>query len=211
MTDAKDLKEASIVLLAQNFNPSIFNPHWLITKGVIKEENIKFEQSSFTPKEVRILTDTFEMIVLQDRLLINYLPNEEVMEAVIQNLMHHIFNLLPEVPYMAMGINFKWEININNQYFSTLNKRLLNEENPFLKYFPSENSLYGINLNNQFLDSLQNFTLQPFINETQSGVVGIFNYHFDVSLIIEKVHHLAKAINDMTKYYTQSKKIMECV
>ena len=211
MAENKDFKEASIVLLAKNFNPSIFNPYWLITKGVVKEENLKMDQSSFTPNEVRILTDTFEMIVLQDKLLINYVPNEEVMEGVIQNLMHHILNLLPEVPYMAMGINFKWEIRRNNKDYHNLNKSLLNVENPLLKFFPSENSIYGVNLNNHFLDSVQHFTLQPFIHDSQFGFLGIFNYHFDVSQIGEKVYNLAKAINEIKKYYIHSTLIMECI
>ena len=98
-----ELQGVSIVVVG-SFNPAIFQPHWLSSKGLIREDEASESRVEIIHKDIAIFsTNWFGLQVTDDKFVLDskdptkYLP--------IRDLACGIFQILEHTPIRAFGFN----------------------------------------------------------------------------------------------------------
>ncbi len=104
------LRRADIVILAAAHNPSIIAPQWLKDNSLIVEEP---EHFIHTPALSLFESKTFSLVVEQERLQITAKKQNERSLRSLANICGNYVKLLPHIPYIALGFNLVWSIEID--------------------------------------------------------------------------------------------------
>src|SRR5262249_40918164 len=96
---------SAVVIVAQQFNPTIFTQHWLIDRGILARDEL-MEGSLFSDFVVQVRSRYFQMLVLPEQL--QFVPSVacEAQQQLLIDKVGAIINLLPQTPYKALGLNF---------------------------------------------------------------------------------------------------------
>ena len=105
----KELAHANVVVVAQQMNPSVFNPSWLLENEIVAKEEMARE-AIFTPQLVSVQAAHFSLLVAPDRLQVALLNPKDEQNAQAVELVGTIVKLLPHTPYTAIGLNMTWLI-----------------------------------------------------------------------------------------------------
>ena len=98
-----EIKNLSIVLVG-NFNPSIIQPHWLASKGLIREEEANEAKIDLIHNEYACFNlDWARIEIWLDKFAIS--TTREPYFEIIRDLCIGIFSALKETPVKAIGIN----------------------------------------------------------------------------------------------------------
>ena len=105
-------REGASIMMVGSFNPSIFQPHWLATKGLIRTEEAEAATIAIIQEQVAdFKTEWFQMQVLQNRFLIHTLDATHY--SPVRDLAAGIFSLLSHTPISRIVIgrafHFKME------------------------------------------------------------------------------------------------------
>jgi hypothetical protein len=99
-----DLDQASIVILARNYNPSIVSKEWLLSKGIITESLVNFVH---VPAFSMVEGELVQLVLDENRLqLILKQPNRDNLHVLTECASRFVASL-PETPYIAVGLNFR--------------------------------------------------------------------------------------------------------
>jgi len=94
------------VVMLGSFNPSIFQPRWLASLGMIRAEEAESATIAIIQTQVTdFQTDWFRMQVLQNRFLLQSLDATHY--GPVRDLVAGIFRLLPHTPVNRIGIS-RW-------------------------------------------------------------------------------------------------------
>lgn len=118
------LENLSIVVIAKDFNISIFKPFWLMKNKIFHEEEFQ-GNILITPPAVQIPTDNFQFVLLPDRLQMSMHRQYPDAKSDIDRIVGGIVKTLPQTPYTAVGINFNYLIAPEDEdVFSSWNRKL---------------------------------------------------------------------------------------
>ena len=106
-----ELRRADIVIMASAHNPSIISPQWLKDKSLIAEESDHFVH---TPDFSLFDSESFSLIVDHQRLQITVKKQDKNSLESLANIASNYIELLPHIPYKALGLNFVWTIEVDN-------------------------------------------------------------------------------------------------
>lgn len=214
MTLVKELKVQSIVVLAQSFNPSVFNRHWLIKNNFIEEESV-LPNSIFVPGVTQLSTKKFNLVVVPEQLQFNIGHQSVNLDDEIKNTLLPIIEKLQEIPYKAVGLNFNWFVNDSEKSIKELCQELffISESKLFQK-FETENSRFGSYMSMDFGKSRLKLDIKPVnsleikTKESSEYIQFAFNFH-----IVLKLDDSAKELIDTLKQWSnfknESKKIID--
>jgi hypothetical protein len=106
------VQETATIAMVGSFNPSIFQPHWLAAKGLIRTQEAEAATIAIIQEQVAdFKTDWFRLQVLQNRFLIHTL--DATHHGPIRDLVAGIFSLLLHTPVnsvtIARSFHFKME------------------------------------------------------------------------------------------------------
>lgn len=179
------LHDYNVVVVAQNLNPSIFTQLWLVKQGIFSEDEFK-QGSFFTPAAVNILTDSANLLVVPDRLQLTFLK-QELQQEVAKKVIGTVVETLPHTPYTAIGFNFNWiiEPEDDKEFPATLRRLFLPDKNPLAGTFDSNDARFGIYMSKNTITMRLKLDIKPFI--VTSPAIGKkevlqlnFNFHKDV-------------------------------
>ncbi len=111
----KKLGLASIVLLAQNHNPSILSPEFLSAKKIVEGTPSNFAHTQVV-SVVEYTDQQLSINVTPDRFTANFggnINDKSVAEMV--RIVSSYFTHLPETPITAVGINFHGELTFRSE------------------------------------------------------------------------------------------------
>jgi hypothetical protein len=182
----KELKVQSIVILAQNFNPSVFNQHWLVSNNFLDEKDI-LPNSLFTPAFAQIISSKCNLLVLPEQLQFSS-TNLDYTETNLNNCLIPILRKLQETPYKAVGINFNWFINDEgNKTICDLSRELFyRKDSDIYSKFDTNDARFGIYLSKDFDGVRLKLDIKPIkFAEIGSSIVKdyiqlSFNFHMDL-------------------------------
>ena len=106
--------EATNIVIAGQFNPAIFSPHWLSSVGLIDS----FEADSSVvnvihPDLTSFQCDWFQLIVERERITVNSINAVSIR---VYDLVLRLFgDILPHTPLRAFGINYLSHFRVNAQ------------------------------------------------------------------------------------------------
>ncbi|MHB1034642.1 MAG: hypothetical protein ACYC35_08865 [Pirellulales bacterium] len=178
-----ELRHANVVIAARQFNPTIFSQLWLVRHGIAEEGDFQGE-SVFTPAFVQVRAPHFVLLVLPEQLQFAPLPPEEKQGSLVLDKIGQIIQLLPETPYVAVGLNFNWHVAIDASHFAAFSRALFFRENPLFNQFNEDGARFGGYLSKDVFDARLKLDVKPVRVETSEGVVDqllfAFNFHKDV-------------------------------
>lgn len=215
------IEHLSIVILAKDFNLSIFKPFWLMKNSIFREEELQ-GNIVITPPAVQIPTENFQFTVLPDRLQMVIPRPYPNAEDDIARILGQIVKTLPHTPYTALGINFNYLVAPESEdTFSTWNRKLFASplsnklQSPkdvnarFGSYFSFDVLGFRLKVDIKPIKAPANIeTLCKSWNSGQDLVRLNFNFHSDVvntkppaNYVLDKLGKWAKALS-LTKKLT---------
>lgn len=212
----KELKTNSIVILAQSFNPSIFNRYWLVSNEFI-DDKIILPNSVFAPNVTQVATKEFSLLVLPEQLQFNSLADNKDFKSDIEKTLKPIVSRLKEIPYKACGINFHWFVDDEAIGIGELSKKFFYYNNSRLhQEFQSEDSRYGVYMSKNFENARVKLDVKPTsVTENSTGVKNefiqfSFNFHIDLAQGSAS-QELINFINNWSKFKTEAEKLTSLV
>lgn len=197
--------DTHFVLIANNFNLSIFRETWFVNEGILTQEEINPTTSLFTPNIIQIDNEEFYMTIELNKLQI-YLKGKDNHKRF--NLVNKIVHKLSHVPYLACGLNFNYLIDdFDNILGSTLFSR--NEDKLFDEFKnPSDKSLFGVYLSKNYMDTRLKLSVLPSRvipageNVEKDFMYYQFNFHVDLKEknFLEKIQALISNTMQFEEY-----------
>lgn len=214
MSIKKDLRHQSIVVLAENFNPSIFSSYWLINNDFIKEEEIQPE-SIFTPNLSQVVTSNYVILITPNKLELIFESEDIAFKEIIYNVLIPIIKRLKEVPYKGLGINFKWFISDDETSIQEVSRKLFfNESSEFYTLMDSSNARYGAYFSKDFNETRLRLDVKPINAIVKADkknlelILYTFNFHCDLEKGTE-VDMLINLLSDWESFRNESNKIID--
>jgi hypothetical protein len=172
-----------VVLVANQFNLSIFNQYWLIKNGIIDQKDLK-SGYSFTPIFNQIKTEDYLLTITPDRLQLDVFPISEINRpTLIESKIGKIIEKLPHTPYTGLGLNFIYLITPNVENFSEYLRLLfLNPESPLGKKFNDGKPKYGGYFSKDYLDFRIRLNVKPVVDKDKEidKIHFDFNFHLNI-------------------------------
>lgn len=215
MTVNTTLASKTIVVTAQNFNPSILSEAWLLKHDIISDGE-RTGDFAFSSNLVQYSTETYSLTALNSQIQIAFLNGDE--KSVISKTLKAITSLLQHVPYKGVGINFTWEVT-SNQPTSEFSKSLFySPDVPVFKSFTSNDANYGAYVSRDFLLGRMKLDMKPharvqFLDGRRvhkEYVAFQFNYHHDLHSE-SPVEQLGKILDSWSSYMEDSESIMKSI
>ena len=101
---------ASIVVVARDVNQSIFKPSWLLREGILLAGETDGPETVFAAGLTKVTTDSFELLVLPDRIQMGLPPDASGGDALVSRVLGGVARTLPHTPFVAVGLNNSFEV-----------------------------------------------------------------------------------------------------
>ena len=101
------VENLSVVIVAKDFNLSIFKPFWLVKNNIFRESELQ-GNIVITPPAVQIPADRYQFLLLPDRLQLSMQREYPDAESDISRIVGGVVKTLPQTPYTAIGLNFNY-------------------------------------------------------------------------------------------------------
>ncbi|MCQ4575248.1 MAG: hypothetical protein NOU37_08385 [Candidatus Brocadiales bacterium] len=204
------LNSANIVVLAQNYNPSIASKDWLRDKNIIAEQATNFIN---TPLFSLFESQNFLLTVDENKLEVGLKVVNESNLGTLKQIVIEYVNKLPHTPYNAVGLNSSWNIKKPGEEDLTglIKQKFLPESetkafNDLVRgaVFPGSIIRYKDG------DFAVKLTIDPIPsiidnNVVVKEVIGRFNYHCDVG----NVEHVKRRVAEVDEKIRRSKSVLK--
>ena len=108
-----DMQGASIVALGR-FNPTIFQPIWFSTNGLIRKEEADEAEIQVIHKDISVIsTKCFSLQVMTDRFTIS--TTDASMFYPLRDLVRSVFVILEHTPVKAFGFNHFIQVDMTSE------------------------------------------------------------------------------------------------
>lgn len=187
------MEHSSIVIIAKDFNLSIFKPLWFIKNDIFREEELQ-ANILISPPAVQIPSEHFQFTALPDRLQMLIPKHYSDAEDDIARVLRRIVRTLPHTPYTAVGLNFNYLIAPETEdRFSAWNRKLFASAlSRKLQSSRDKNARFGSYVSFDVLETRLKIDIKPIKasanikvvykswHEGQDLVRLNFNFHSDV-------------------------------
>ena len=207
-----ELANANIVVVANQFNVSIFNLLWFIKNEVLREEDVIATESIFLPVTVQIGTVSCHLFIVPERLQIT-LKNPEQDRTPVAALSKMI-SKLPETPYVALGMNVIWQLSFDdgNELGEFTRRNFVVPRHRLFSHFSDANARFGTYLSKNFdifrlkLD-IKPVTADGGTTKTEKLLLN-FNFNLDVANCQDKAAAIRESLNKWPAIFGEAKNIV---
>lgn len=211
----QELKISNLIILANVFNPSALNQHWLISKGIIAEGDF-LPQSFFAPNVVKIDTLEFNFLLLPDNFQIQFNSPDKT-QAILNSVILPIIEKIGDVPILAAGFNLNWFVSETDKNSSELSRELFFNSNAnILNNFNTSDAKFGIYASKDFNNCRLKMDVKPLNYKTADNpdfievIQFALNYHLDL-----QNKTVIKTLEDFIKeweiYYLESLSLISTI
>lgn len=192
--------DATVVLVANSFNLSIFSQIWLLQNNILLEDEFG-QDSIYTPAMINISSDKFELMILSERIQLK-IPNNGDAADLVQRVIGGIVEKLPHTPYTALGLNFSHLLTVSDsqQIINATKNMFLCSNNPLSDDFSSADALFGGYLSKDMFDARFKLHINPVV--VKNGKLSLLmntNLHKDASNA-EKIKLVLASWGDVHTY-----------
>jgi len=179
---------ADVVLVANQFNPTILSEHWLVTHG-IAPQSADERQLVQLPGFVALKTAEFALEARADKVQLTLAePPTRDATKTAGDVIGAIAGNLPETPYVAMGFNLWWAgFSKNPDEFVTRSRDMfLKSDSPFAPFFDTSDARFGAYYSNAFDAFRMRLVVRPIKPDDPAlqpleGLLYQFNFHADLA------------------------------
>lgn len=204
---------SSIVVSANQFNPSVIRESWLIRSGVLAPDTLQ-QGCIFTDVLVNVATESFRLLVTPDQLQFN--PLQEPDGELGRQCVGKVVQNLPHTPFQAVGLNFIWQLlptSVGENGVRELALELLGISRPIHDIFDEPNSRFGGYFSADVMGGRLRLEVKPSMMKDEGGskecLLFNFNFHLDLKSddpVTEIASHLAKweQVLELTKEISET-------
>lgn len=216
MNMESSLKTANVVIAARQFNPTIFDQIWLLDNELATREDFRGENVfTLTPPFVQFRAPAFALVVLPDQLQFAPQPVNERAGQLILDKVGRIVELLPQTPYVAVGLNYVWHLIPDASQFAGFCKDLFSKENPLFAAFDVDDARYGGYLSKNVLGARLKLDIKPVTigapPEGSEALQFAFNYNLDLPRSAAAVDQILDMLRRWDEARNQSQEIVHAV
>ena len=196
----RELVGSSVVVVAQNFNPSVTSQLWLVRNGVVSEGDF-LPGCIFTDLLVQVRTRRFSLLFTPEQFQLVPAPGEEDSPALLEETIGRIVETLPHTPYRALGLNFTWHVIPEDGDVAELSRRLFfTAGRPLFRDFDVPDASFGTYLSRDLLGFRLKLDVKPVTVPASTAAANrlqlLYNFHADLPEGEEAVarlrHHLRR-------------------
>jgi hypothetical protein len=178
-----NIVNASAVIVAQQFNPSIITQLWLVKNQILSEDDFR-EGCISSPTVSQINSREFSLLTLLDRL--QFIPNDAAGENgnLVITKLGSIVARLPHTPYSGIGLNFTWHLDPEEKGVREFTKSTFYRETPLFREFDAEDARYGGYLGKNALGCRLKLDIKPITISapiSKEYLQFAFNFHLDLT------------------------------
>lgn len=182
---------ANVVIAARQFNPSIFTELWL-TRHAILGENQRQPGCLFSDEIAKVEASSFALLVLPPQL--QFVPRTSLddEEKLVVEKVGGIVKLLPETPFVALGLNFQWMVWSETTPTPLMARQMFfKADNPLFRHFESDDATFGTYASRDQFGFRMKLDVKPVeISSSQADtetadlttqrLLFAFNFHFEL-------------------------------
>lgn len=207
------LSGSSCVVVADQHNPSILNPDWLVKTEIIDPEWKLADPSITTPLLARCFyVNKVQLVLEPNKLTVSSLPaDNNGLSGELPRIVRKYVEALPHIPYKQLGNNFRFSTDMQD-VLSKLKNKLIKEGNwntddiskikTTFQYFCND---YRINLTVESSDAGE----EGKTSKEASTLILDFNYHRELDDLSSLMHGIDSWQNDYENAMRRTKKIVE--
>jgi len=205
----------NIVIVAGNFNPTIFTQLWLVKHEVFSPEDVQ-ANFVFTPMAVNISTQEISFLAVPDRIQLGFLNEKVNFQKLIQKTLVRIVRELHHTPFQAVGFNFAWNLSLENpKEFGKLNRKLfLSPGNPLAKYFDEEPCRFGSYLSKNVDMGRLRLDIKPILASTKDSSYECLHFAFNYNLTLkeeDKSKQIIEFLGSWDKAFSMSTEMLKTI
>jgi hypothetical protein len=176
---------ANVVVVARQFNPSVFSQLWLVRNRIVGEDEF-IGGCLFSDDVAKIESRDFGLLVIPPQLQFHPRVATEREGDLVAEKVSTIVQTLPHTPYLAVGLNFVWHIWPEDGDIHTFSRSLfLRQSGPFFDVFgDGDDSLFGAYVSKAVLGCRLRLDVKPVdvpMNEPAvRRLLFAFNFQMDV-------------------------------
>ncbi|MEZ6099962.1 MAG: hypothetical protein R3E01_13420 [Pirellulaceae bacterium] len=207
----KELVNSNVVILAEQFNPSILSQIWLVKNDIFAEGDFK-AGFVFTEAITQVSTSECELLVVPPRAQFTLKCANDAQQELIVSKIGRLVNALPETPYRAVGFNLQWHLVPDDATVEELTRRLFFvNDNPVHEAFDAPDARFGSYLSKDSMGFRLKLSIQPVIVQRyeepgQHAIAFSFNYHCPLDRDpnqVSKIQDLLSRWDDALRESTQ--------
>ena len=184
------LVDSNVVVISNQFNPSVFSQLWLTKHGLATEEEVVGIDCAFTNVFAQVITSRYSLSVVPNQLqLAVKLPPEE-QQKLVEDKLGKIVDLLPYTSFSAIGLNFRYYAKPDKRDVRSLTRELFFvEQSPLHEAFDVPDAGFGGHLSKSVLGFRLRLDVKPVkapFEETsppEELLLLAFNFNCDISQI----------------------------
>jgi hypothetical protein len=163
---------SNVVIVARQFNPSVFSQLWLVRNGIVSEGDFVVG-SLYSDEVAKIETRRFGLLVIPPQL--QFQPRVAVEEEaqLVAGTVGAIIRTLPHTPYAAAGMNFAWHVWSEDGDMHRLSQALfLRPDGPFSEVFGDcDDAMFGGYFSKDVLGCRLRLDVKPVDFPSGAGLV----------------------------------------
>lgn len=210
----RNLAGHSIVVINTGMSPAIFNTYWLVTNGILKEEELNANHI-FTNQFVEINTDIYSLVINSNSFQISAKNNVNNLDTCV-GILVKLLDAIPQTMFISAGINFNWIVRPEDDDYNKLSKQLFFKNDIELyQKFDKDNASFGSYMSCEVDDARLKLDIKPIIisnpSQEKKGAIHFnFNFHYDVP-VENRNSQLKEYINKWNFFYQKSVILIETV
>lgn len=207
-----EMTQANVVIVARQFNPSVFSQNWLMKNKILLEEDFP-PQWVYSPPLVDIPSKRFHLSVLPEQLQFAPVPSSEGSPELLLSKVGKIIETLPHTPFVAAGLNFVWQVSHETESTAEIARgAFFKKETSLFRHFDAEDARFGAYMSRDALGCRLRLDIKP-ITLTGSGVSEgriqfAFNFHKELTEEI-KVEGILDLLGKWNEAWSLAKTILD--
>lgn len=179
-----ELVSENVVVLANQFNLSIMNQHWLIENCIITQDDLQ-DGYTFTPVFALAKTKFFQLTLVPERLQIDLNPKTEKKIELIKSKIGTIVDKLPHTPFTALGFNFDYFLTTEDSSVEKYTRLLFfKPDSPLSSQFDEDNAKFGGYFSKDVSGFRLKLDIKPISIKSKDKIMDkiqlAFNFHLDL-------------------------------
>lgn len=204
---------SSVVVVAQQFNPSVMSQLWLVGNGLATEDDFR-QGYIFSDSVVQFQTREFQILVVPEQLQFSPKVEAEREQEVIRAKIGSIVETLPHTPYRAVGLNFMWQVTPETESVQALSRRLFfRDDLALFGAFDTADARFGAYLSKDSCGGRLRLEIKPITLKTADRTVEsmnlAFNYNLDVAESTDRIPAILGMLERWNEARSESIRIVE--
>lgn len=136
-----ELVSASVVVAANQFNPTVFSQPWLVRNKFLSERDL--QAGLFAPMAANVQTERFVLFVAPPQLQFVPTVAKEEQGSLILAIVGGIIRAIPHTPFSGAGLNFTWHLSYEREIAAIGRHYFAVPGSPLFAAFDTPDAKYG--------------------------------------------------------------------